>query len=203
MCCDQLFWKHPTVSPHEHIAAKLVGQPPLSKPPMTLSSLHYDVWYREFEVIITLIMLVCCRVSVMVSTFSILVSFLIMFKCLIINPPHVQRIIEEIREGQYTATDEPPRLVSALGAIPKSSQGVCFIHDCSGPHGCVVNGFCPLPGGKGLVSLPGWCWTIITTRALQCKSWFEESISQFHASNFPFTGLSCIFFLSWWPSFYV
>ena len=45
----------------------------------------------------------------------------------------------EIAEGRYIVVQEPPLIVSALGAIPKPNGGVRLIHDCSRPPGCAVN----------------------------------------------------------------
>ena len=43
------------------------------------------------------------------------------------------QIVEESEEGRYNVSSEKPQIVSALGAIPKSSGGVRLIHDCSRP----------------------------------------------------------------------
>ena len=151
---------------------------------------------------ITLIMLICCRVYVTVSTLLMPVSCLIMSKCLIINLPPVltifgpveSQIIEEISEGRYIVTDGPPRLVSAIGAIPKSSKGVRLIHDCSRPRGCAVNDFAPLGAKVRFQSLddavellqPGGY-----SAKVDLKSAYRSV--KIHASNFPFTGLSWVF----------
>lgn len=51
------------------------------------------------------------------------------------------QISKEIRLGRYRlcAAGDKPRIVSALGALPKSSGGVRLIHDCSRPQGKSVN----------------------------------------------------------------
>lgn len=53
-------------------------------------------------------------------------------------------ILEEIQAGNYIVTDEKPKIVSALAAIPKSDMDIRPIHDCSIPaeRGC-LNSFAP------------------------------------------------------------
>ena len=51
------------------------------------------------------------------------------------NFPMVQaQIVEELEEGRYIVSSEKPQIVSALGAIPKSSR----------PSGLAVNDYAPL-----------------------------------------------------------
>ncbi len=52
------------------------------------------------------------------------------------------QIIEELQNGRYIVTGSKPRIVSALGAIPKSNGDVRLIHDCSRPKGTAVNDYC-------------------------------------------------------------
>ncbi len=54
----------------------------------------------------------------------------------------VERIInEELAEGRYVKLDNPPPLISALGAVPKASGGIRLIHDCSQPTGRSLNDY--------------------------------------------------------------
>jgi hypothetical protein len=46
-----------------------------------------------------------------------------------------KQIYKELDLGRYIVCDEPPLLVSALGAIPKSDTAVRIIHDLSRPKG--------------------------------------------------------------------
>ena len=56
-----------------------------------------------------------------------------------------RQILTEITHGHYVFTDHKPKVVSALGAIPKSnSSDVRIIHDCSRPFGKSVNDFASL-----------------------------------------------------------
>jgi len=48
------------------------------------------------------------------------------------------QILEEIENGRYIFSKTQPRIVSALGAIPKKNGGVRLIHDCSKPSGMAV-----------------------------------------------------------------
>lgn len=50
------------------------------------------------------------------------------------------QILSEITSGRYRVVEDRPAIVSAMGAIPKSSgNGVRLIHDCSQPKGKAVN----------------------------------------------------------------
>ncbi len=51
------------------------------------------------------------------------------------------QILNEVALGNYVITDKKPRIVSALGAIPKSDGGVRIIHDASMPIGSSLNDF--------------------------------------------------------------
>ena len=43
-----------------------------------------------------------------------------------------KQIIAKLEAGNYVIANEPPTLISTIGAIPKSDQDeVCLIHDCS------------------------------------------------------------------------
>ena len=52
-----------------------------------------------------------------------------------------KQILEELRNGRYILTNRRPRIISALGAIPKNGDGskVRLIHDCSRPTGSALN----------------------------------------------------------------
>ena len=51
------------------------------------------------------------------------------------------QILEEIENGRYILQENPPNIVSALGAIPKKNGKVRLIHDCSRPAGSAVNDY--------------------------------------------------------------
>lgn len=51
------------------------------------------------------------------------------------------QILNEVALGNYVVTDTKPRIVSALGAVPKSDGGVRIIHDASMPIGSSLNDF--------------------------------------------------------------
>ena len=56
-----------------------------------------------------------------------------------------QQIIQEILNGRYVISSSPPKLISALGAIPKSKPGsIRLIHDCSRPEDLALNCFATL-----------------------------------------------------------
>ena len=51
-----------------------------------------------------------------------------------------KQIIAELELGNYSITQEPPTIISALGAIPKpDSDRVWLIHDCSRPTNNSMN----------------------------------------------------------------
>ena len=53
-----------------------------------------------------------------------------------------KQIMEEIRLNRYVICNEPPVIVSALGAIPKpDSNDIRLIHDCSRPIGYALNDY--------------------------------------------------------------
>jgi hypothetical protein len=45
------------------------------------------------------------------------------------------QILKEIRLGRYVKVSTPPRVVSSLGAVPKSNGKIRLIHDLSQPDG--------------------------------------------------------------------
>ena len=51
-----------------------------------------------------------------------------------------KQILVEIDKGRYVITNKPPRVVSAIGAIPKINDKVRLIHDLSRPQGG-INGY--------------------------------------------------------------
>jgi hypothetical protein len=52
------------------------------------------------------------------------------------------QIVFEINMGNYEITSKKPRIVSALGCVPKPDSGdVCLIHDASRPYGSSLNDF--------------------------------------------------------------
>lgn len=51
------------------------------------------------------------------------------------------QIQEEIKNGRYLIVHEKPKIISAMGAIPKGNGKIRLIHDCSRPHGSSVNDF--------------------------------------------------------------
>jgi hypothetical protein len=55
-----------------------------------------------------------------------------------------QLIIGELAEGNYVIPPEPPIIISALGAVPKSSGGIQPIHDCSLPNDGGLITFAPV-----------------------------------------------------------
>lgn len=58
------------------------------------------------------------------------------------RPKVEQTIRDEIAQGNYVISAVKPRIISALGAIPKpNSPEIRLIHDCSRPNGQAVNDY--------------------------------------------------------------
>lgn len=52
------------------------------------------------------------------------------------------QIVQELQHGRYKFVDYKPKIVSAIGAIPKKgSNKVRLIHDCSRPQGLALNDY--------------------------------------------------------------
>ena len=52
------------------------------------------------------------------------------------------QIIQEIENGRYIITDDKPRMISAIGALPKKDPNkIRIIHDCSRPTGSSLNSY--------------------------------------------------------------
>ena len=59
------------------------------------------------------------------------------------RPKVEEQLLLELSHGHYKEVDSKPKIVSALGAIPKKDKNkVRLIHDCSRPVGNAVNDFC-------------------------------------------------------------
>ena len=62
-----------------------------------------------------------------------------------------QQIKFELDHGHYKVATERPRIISALGAIPKGPKGsgkIRLIHDCAKPVGRAVNDYAPVDSFK-------------------------------------------------------
>ena len=55
--------------------------------------------------------------------------------------PVQHQILEELENGRYLLVKDPPKIISAIGAIPKKNGKIRLIHDCSRPAGNAVNDF--------------------------------------------------------------
>ena len=57
-------------------------------------------------------------------------------------------IANEILEGRYVVVNNPPPIISALGAVPKGDGGLRLIHDGSRPSGAALNDYAVLESQK-------------------------------------------------------
>ena len=55
-----------------------------------------------------------------------------------------KQIVAELQMGRYRVVQKRPKIVSALGAVPKLGKGVRLILDCSRPQGVSVNDYAEL-----------------------------------------------------------
>ena len=101
------------------------------------------------------------------------------------------QIVEELEESRYIVSSEKPQIVSALGAIPKSSGGVRLIHDCSRPSGLAVNDYAPL-GEKVRFQSVDDAVRLLYPGGYSAKVDLRSAYRsvKLHPSNFAFTGLS-------------
>ena len=58
-----------------------------------------------------------------------------------VYPLVTQQILNELANGNYIQCDTPPKIVSALSAIPKPDGNIRLIHDMSRPDGLSVNSY--------------------------------------------------------------
>ena len=169
---------------------------------MTPSSLHYDVWYRELEGDDhpdNVDLLQGIRDGFHIVDASGLPDHVQMSNyksatCSDNFGPVESQIIEEISEGRLIVTDDPPRLVSALGAIPKSSKGVRLIHDYNRPMAVPLMILPPLGTKVRFQSLDDAVQLLQPggySAKVDLKSAYRSV--KIYASNFPFTGLSWFF----------
>ena len=100
------------------------------------------------------------------------------------------QIVEEL-EGRYIVSSEKPKIVSALGAIPKSSGGVRLIHDCSRPSGLAVNDYALL-GEKVRFQSVDDAFRLLYPGGYSAKVDLRSAYRsvKLHPSNFASTGLS-------------
>ncbi len=73
------------------------------------------------------------------------------------------QILSEIEDSNYIPVSAKPKIVSALGAIPKKDGGVRIIQDCSQPEGASLNDYatkdpCSSQTAGEVLSMigPGW-----------------------------------------------
>ena len=111
---------------------KIRCPPPLPTPPLELSALCYDVWCRELtgddhSDNVTLLEGIKHGFHIVDSEVCPEYASMSNYKSATCsdNFAMVQaQIVEELEEGRYIVSLEKPQIVSALGAIPKTS-GVC------------------------------------------------------------------------------
>lgn len=115
-----------------------------------------------------------------------------------------KQIEEELKNGHYKVVNSKPRIVSAIGAIPKkNSSKVRLIHDCSRPVGNALNDFATtnkfryqtIQDAVDLVKTGYYMAKIDLANAYRCV--------KVHPSNHPLTGLKWNFSGDVSPTFMV
>lgn len=99
------------------------------------------------------------------------------------------QIMWEMANGRYIAVDEKPKIVSAIGAIEKTSDKVRIIHDASRPEGSALNDlwskepfkYQSVRDAAALLQKGHYMCKLDLTSAYRSV--------RIHASNFPYTGL--------------
>ena len=132
----------------------------------------------------------------------------------IIEPPHINDNIEmnnykstrehatlveaeiqkEILEGRYIVTPNKPKIVSALGAIPKSDGAIRLIHDASRPSGAAVNDYSAAMPKQRFQSIQDVI-NLITPNCFFAKLDQKAAYRSvgIHPSNYTYMGLKWLF----------
>ena len=173
--------------------------PPLPTPPLEPSALCYDVWCRELtdddhSDNATLLEGIKHGLHIVDSEVCPDCASMSNYKLAIRsdNFAMVQApIVEELEEGRYIVSSDKPQIVSALGAIAKSSGGVWLIHDCSRPPGLALNYHAPL-GEKLRFQFVDDAVRLLYPGGYSAKVDLRSAYRsvKLHPSNFAFTGLS-------------
>lgn len=105
-----------------------------------------------------------------------------------------KQITTELEEGRYVIVQSPPKIISALGAIPKDDGAVRLIHDCSQPEGSGVNDYAVLDYDIKYQTVQDAC-------ELLERNWYMAKVDlksayrsvPLHPSQYQFTGLQWTF----------
>ena len=106
-----------------------------------------------------------------------------------------KQIVTEVEEGRYVIVDSKPVIVSALGAIPKTSNnGVRLIHDCSRPASYSVNDYASLCDKVKYQSVSDAC-NLVNNGYFMAKVDLKSAYRSvpIHPSNYVYSGLKWTF----------
>ena len=103
-------------------------------------------------------------------------------------------IQKEIMEGRYIVTPGKPKIVSALGAIPKSDGAIRLIHDASRPSGSAVNDYSAAMPKQRFQSLQDVI-NLVTPNCFFAKLDLKAAYRSvgIHPSNYSYMGLNWLF----------
>ena len=109
--------------------------------------------------------------------------------------PLVERqISDELSNGQYIIVDSKPRIISALGAIPKKGcKKVRLIHDCSRPAGYAINDFATHNPFKYQTIQDAIDYIKPNSFLAKIDLANAYRVVEFHPSNYELTGLQWTF----------
>lgn len=101
-----------------------------------------------------------------------------------------KQIEKELANGRYVITEDQPIIVSALGALPKSSGGIRLIHDASRPTDNALNDFCPKEEVK--YQTLQMATDMMKPHSYLCKVDLQEAYRsvKIHKTNYRYTGLA-------------
>lgn len=112
-----------------------------------------------------------------------------------------QQIQHELVNGNYIVCNSPPRIISALGAIPKGNGKIRLIHDASRPVGNCLNQFSD-DNSCVYMDLRDAC-RLITQNCFLAKVDLKNAYRSvnIHPSNYVYTGLQWVFMGDTQPTF--
>ena len=102
------------------------------------------------------------------------------------------QIAKELEAGNYLRVKSPPRVVSSLGAVPKTNGSIRLIHDLSRPNGG-VNAF--VEDSSVSYSTVDYATSLMSPGCFLSKVDLKAAYRSvpIHPNNYPYTGLSWLF----------
>ena len=104
------------------------------------------------------------------------------------------QILTEIKEGRYIITPQPMDITSAIGAVPKPSNGIRVIHDASRPAGGSLNSYVEEKMSVKFKTVKD-ATSMLNPGGYQCKIDLQTAYRSvgLHPSQYRYTGLKWLF----------